>query len=508
MSKFFARSAGAALAYTIATQAAYADLTAQQVWSDLQSYLASAGYSVTGDEQQTGNGVNIQNLALSMALPEDDGVFSVSMDSLAFTENGDGSISIVMPDSIPMAFSGSDAGEDAVSGVITYTQSGSDLTATGTTEDINYVYGADRIALNLTSLVVEGETVPSDLARVAVQADKIASNTRMQIDDMRNYEQNLRADALTFDFAFADPESEDRASLKGALQDVAFDSSGKIPMQMDPSDFNQMLADGFVIDGTLRYGAGSSDIEGTGDGTQFAMASASQGGQLSVQMDATRIAYDVEQQQTALTMTGDELPFPLAVNAAVAAFNIAIPVAKSDAEQDFAAGLTLSDFTMSDMLWAMFDPAAQLPRDPATLALDLTGKARVLFNFLDPAVAASLETSGETPLELNALTINKLLISMVGAKLAGTGDFTFDNSDTETFDGMPRPTGHIDLELVGSNALLDKLIAMGLVGDEEAMGARMMMGMLAVPGSEPDTLNSKLEINAQGHVLANGQRIK
>ena len=29
-----------------------------------------------------------------------------------------------------------------------------------------------------------------------------------------------------------------------------------------------------------------------------------------------------------------------------------------------------------------------------------------------------------------------------------------------------------------------------------------------LPGDAPDTLNSKLEINAEGHILANGQRIQ
>jgi len=29
-----------------------------------------------------------------------------------------------------------------------------------------------------------------------------------------------------------------------------------------------------------------------------------------------------------------------------------------------------------------------------------------------------------------------------------------------------------------------------------------------VPGDGPDTLKSKIEVNAQGHVLANGQRLK
>ncbi|MBD0866386.1 MAG: hypothetical protein GDA36_12755, partial [Rhodobacteraceae bacterium] len=43
---------------------------------------------------------------------------------------------------------------------------------------------------------------------------------------------------------------------------------------------------------------------------------------------------------------------------------------------------------------------------------------------------------------------------------------------------------------------------------QSAMMARGMMGMLAIPGDAPDTLTSTLEINDQGHVLANGQRIQ
>jgi hypothetical protein len=36
----------------------------------------------------------------------------------------------------------------------------------------------------------------------------------------------------------------------------------------------------------------------------------------------------------------------------------------------------------------------------------------------------------------------------------------------------------------------------------------MMMGLFAVPGDAPDTLNSKIEFTQDGQILANGQRIK
>lgn len=156
----------------------------------------------------------------------------------------------------------------------------------------------------------------------------------------------------------------------------------------------------------------------------------------------------------------------------------------------------------------MIDPGKALPRDPATIAIDVTGKAKMLFDFFDPEQMVAVESGEAMPAELNALTLNNLLVSIAGAKLSGTGDFTFDNSDLTTFDGMPKPTGGIDLALNGGNGLMDKLVQMGLLPQEQAMAARMMMGLFARPGEGEDSLTSKIEINEEGHILANGQRIQ
>ncbi|KZY37515.1 hypothetical protein A3731_41755 [Roseovarius sp. HI0049] len=112
------------------------------------------------------------------------------------------------------------------------------------------------------------------------------------------------------------------------------------------------------------------------------------------------------------------------------------------------------------------------------------------------------------PGELNSLDLNSLTVSAAGAELTGDGSFTFDNSDMTTFEGMPAPTGSVNLMLVGGNALLDKLVAMGFVPEEQAAGARMMMGLFAVPGDGEDTLTSTIEVKGDGQVLANGQRIR
>ena len=269
-----------------------------------------------------------------------------------------------------------------------------------------------------------------------------------------------------------------------------------------------MLKAGFAVDGGFSYTGGNSALEGTGDGQSFAAQTSSQGGSFEFGMNASTLTYGVTGKATSISASGSDLPFPVELNLAETALRFVFPIAKSDDPQDFSFLLKLGDFTMSDMIWSIFDPAGNLPRDPATIGLDLAGKLKMLVDIMDPAEAEAIANSPVPPGEIHAVTINSLLLQAVGAKLTGQGAFTFDNSDMQTIPGMPRPEGAIDLALNGANALIDNLIKMGIISDQEAMPARMMMGTFAVPGDGPDSLKSRIEINAQGHILANGQRIK
>lgn len=508
MSVCFARGCGAALIYAFATSGAYADLTAQDVWTDWRSYLTNAGYDVTGNEQASGRSLTVSGLSFTMQMPEADGAIAISMSELQFQGNSDGTVSVIFPSSFPVQIGGIGEDGEQFSAVIDYTQAGNSLVVSGSPSDMLYNYTAASTGIELASLSVDGQPMPASVARVAVTLKNVLSSTQVKVGNLRTYAQNLSAASVEYDLAFDDPESSDGAAFIGSLQNLGFQGTGAVPLVMDPEDFEGMLKNGLGFDGTFKFASGATNVSGSGDGEVFSAQSSSQGGTFRVALDSSNLLYDISQTATAISVVTQELPFPVALEAGIAAIKFSLPLAKSDAEQDFAFGLNLGDFTMSDMLWSMFDPAANLPRDPATVAMDVTGKAKVLADFMNPDVAETLAMSGQAPGELNALTINSLLVSLVGAKLTGTGDFTFDNTDLVSFDGMPRPEGVLDLELIGANGLIDRLIGMGFVSNQDAMGARMMMGMLAVPGQGEDTLNSRIEINSQGQILANGQRIK
>jgi hypothetical protein len=186
------------------------------------------------------------------------------------------------------------------------------------------------------------------------------------------------------------------------------------------------------------------------------------------------------------------------------AFNVLMPASKSDEPQDFAFLTRLVDFTISEEVWGMLDPAATLSRDPATLIIDTKGKGRWLVDIMDPAYQ---DTGLEPPGELTSLDLTQLLVKAAGAEVLGTGALTFDNTDLATFGGVPRPDGSINVTIKGVNQLIDNLIAMGLLPDDQAMGFRMMLGMFTRPGAGADEVTSLIEFK-DGGLFANGQQLQ
>jgi hypothetical protein len=198
--------------------------------------------------------------------------------------------------------------------------------------------------------------------------------------------------------------------------------------------------------------------------------------------------------------TSAMMPAPVKVTSGPIEFGMTSPVVANEAAGDFGLLLKLSQFSVNEETWAMFDPTGALPRDAADLAIDISGKTKIDV----PAMIAADETGGMPPMPApEALNITDLTLKVAGAALAGTGAFTFDNSM-----GMPMPIGEANVVVTGANALIDGLIATGLVTQEDAMGARMMMGAFMSPGANPDELTSKIEAKPGFEIYVNGQRIQ
>jgi hypothetical protein len=265
------------------------------------------------------------------------------------------------------------------------------------------------------------------------------------------------------------------------------------------------LRSGLAIATDYAIGATTFSFRTSERGEEMRAEGKADGGDFAVAMDAARFAYRTGTKGFDITIEGPDMPFPaLRIQLAELALGFLLPVAETAEPADFSALFRVVELVLPDDLWAMVDPMGSLKRETVTTILDAAGKLRLTGDLFAPEAMMGAAPPGE----LHALDIRELQLKASGADLTGAGSFTFDNSDLETFDGLPRPTGAIDLRLVGGNALLDTLASMGMIPEDQMMGARMMLGLFARPGDGPDTLVSRIEVTPDGALLANGQRLR
>jgi hypothetical protein len=494
-----------ALALMMGASTAMAEVTPADVWADWQAYLGGFGFAVTADEAQTAQGLGLTDIVLTQTLPDDAGETMITIPQVMLQDNGDGTVGVVYPTEMPIKIGVS--GDDAYTLELLYRTEDMVSTVSGDPSRMTYDYSAAGIGLTASSLTSEGENV--DLGEAVFDMKDVKGRTVMIVDGGRTAEQQVTTGPATYSTAFTDPENAgSTANVTGQFESLDMMAKVILPQDTDMDDMSAALAAGFALDGGYVFGAGNSTFEFTEDDAVTSGTSSSAGGKLTIRMDEGGLAYGGTLDDMQVEVTVPQMPFALSMGMAEATFDLAMPLTQDEAPQDFGLNFLLGGVTLGDTVWALFDSQGMLPRDPATVALDLEGKASILADILDPAQIARMEEGADAPAEVNALTLNQLLVSLAGAELTGQGAVTFDNTDMTSYDGKPKPVGDVALRLTGANTLLDKLVAMGLLAQDQAMGARMMLGMAAVPGEGEDVLTSTIEFTEEGGIVANGQRLK
>lgn len=483
---------------------AHADVTGADVWNNWKAAGESVGQVMTpGSESQDGDTLTITDLQITMDVPEVD--VSGAIAKVEFRNNADGTVTMSMSPIYTMSIDAtSDDAEDAQID-ISVSQEGLTMVASGDPNAITYDFLAASMVISVDSLMVEDEKM--DMAATVTLSD-IDGKYVVTSGNMTDINSDMTAAKMVVAVDVKEPDGGDGKFVMNAdIADIAVSSAGSLMFMADPAAISSALASGMNSSSKITYGATTYDMDFADGRDAFAMQGSNATGALNVSLSGDGLGYSVSNTGIDMSMSGSEIPLPeIAIGMGEFGFSFLMPVAKSDEPGDIGMNFTLRDLSVSDMIWSMIDAGGQLPHDPATLILDLSGKANWLFDIFDPEAA---EMDMEIPGELHALDINEMELTVAGASLTGMGTFTFDMDDLQSFDGMPAPTGALDLKLVGGNGLMDTLVAMGLLPEDQAMGARMMMGLFARPGDGEDTLTSKIEIDgATGAISANGQRLQ
>ncbi len=502
-----ARAFAVALGATAAAGSAQAAVTAQQVWDEFKSNMdmSAEGGATVGSEAFAGGVLTVTDLAIT-STGEQDPAVSFTIPQITFTENGDGTVSLGLPAEAPLtlAFPADPAtGAPATELALMVRQTGLTGTVSGEPGALTYDMSASRYAIELDRMTQDGAEVPAE-GLVAFN-DVTGRTTTTTAGDAETSTGEYAAGSMDVLVDVTNQEDGSRFNLSGQVQTVAINADGTVPASMATSP-DTALMDGFAASGGYTTGPARFAFEATGAGGPANGTIVTEGGETTFRIGRDAMQYDAASRGIRVDATSAQMPFPISVSLAEYGVNALIPASKADAPADWALGINLTDLAINEEVWALFDPQAMLPRDPATLILDLSGTATLLFDLFDPAQEAAM-AAAPAPGEINSLSLNDLNISVAGAQVTGTGAFTLDNADTTTFSGIPRPEGSAEFQLNGVNGLIDDLVAMGLIPQEQVMGARMFLGLLAVPVGD-DQLTSKIEVTADGQLLANGQRLQ
>ena len=482
---------------------AFADLTAEDVLADQLSRMGMYGLDVqTQGQNRSGNVLTVEGLTAAASIPGEDVNIVLAMGGAIYTEQGDGSVLVTYPDEIPLVVQVSAPDEDDVAFEMTIQQSGMQSLVTGSTEQFRYEFSGD--SASITDFKIEGPDDVDDVEMdITVDMSGFLGVMNIAGGDVRPYDLDMTLGAIKMLFDVKELDGDGNFNLTFDVSDVAAKYAGSMARQNLMDSFATTIANGNAVAGNFSHGQATYDFDiSAPDGSVTGNASTGSGS-FDFTMNENGIDYGGVTKDTSITVSGSALPLPpMTFQMAEYGGRFKIPVVPGEEPQDFAFAVSIVDVLVDPILWSMFDPGEQLPRDPATIIIDTSGELVMLQDVFDPAFADSIGQSGP-PGQINALDVNEIKVSLAGAELTGDGALIFNNDGT-----IPVPAGIVNLALSGGNTLLDTLVGMGLLPEEQAMGARMMSGLFARPGEGPDTLVSTIEMKEDGSILANGQRIK
>lgn len=475
-------------------------LTSAEVWQAWKDMATSTGQTVaTTSETQQGDTLVVAGVTFSMAQP--DANITSAIDELRFKELGDGRVEISM--SPVYSLTVNDVASNSVV-KIAVTQTNLKLVAAGDKANQTFDLSADSLAVATTEVTENGAPLPVSV-NLAVTGATGQTTISRPTPDTTDVGSNIAAASVTLAVSADDGASV--VKIDASVQQFSMQSGGAFgAMIMSEEEVNKALAAGLAANFGVGYGPVAYTVDVVEAAGPVTVRGKADGGSMAFAVDKVAMTYKGGAKGVEVIASGAQIPFPeVALRYAESVFDFAVPMSKSDTEQPFNMTAKVIGATISDEVWGMFDPAATLPRDPATVILDTNGTTKLFIDLTDETAMDAL--AGGPPGSLESLNLPELKLAIAGAELTGTGGLTFDNTDLVTFQGMPAPTGKIDFKLVGGNGLLDKLIQLGYVPEEEAMGVRMMLGMFARPGEGPDTLTSTIEFKDKG-LFANGMQLQ
>jgi hypothetical protein len=405
-----------------------------------------------------------------------------------------------MGDSFPLIITGS----DGVVITIVMTQSNLEMIVNGTPELMTYDVSADSYQIAFQDAVDGDVTIGGD---ASMTMSDLSANYTVAEGEMREISSEMQIGSIDVLVDFQIPGSNgDYVTMGAKINDMRSQSEVTAPLDFNMDKADAYFDNGFAVAGGYVIDSADYVFDINAEGDQVSGSVSSGTVTLTGELNGETLAYDSQTADLDMNLLTSDFPLPISLSVAEYGTGFRMPVATTEEPADFGFKFDLVDLAIDESLWSIFDPAGVLQRDPATLQIALSGKAKALIDIMDPAAQADMMNT-DMPFELSEVSLDTFKIMAAGALFTGTGAFMFDNGDMETFAPLPRPEGDASFEISGLNQLLDNLVAMGLVPEQDIMGPRMMMGMFARSTGD-DQMAIDVEVLPNGQVNVNGNRVR
>ncbi|NNL73257.1 MAG: DUF2125 domain-containing protein [Silicimonas sp.] len=544
------RILAASLGCSLLASTALADLRAEDVLADQLNFLSGNGGIVarTTGTTPTSRGLTIDGYVLTFTADGAD--HEVEIDGVEMREVEDGSVRILYPRTLDIRMRSNGDNVEIDEAIFTLRLDEMSHIVSGDPDDIRHDIAFNRAALEDIRMT-PSESLPETLDYEVAITDAATMIRLSERDPLRReasfdigamilrmalpdddpgatFGEINRLDAAialiglngrasyvgtavpehTLDLRFEDFSWRQTMSGEGleamdflmAAEDLELAYDVAISLEALEDDPAAALRSGQRIEGRTSYGSMTFDVDAITPDGRFRSASAAGRSSGNLRFDRSGFTMSMQSLDNSADIIlppSAEIPFTeLAYSIARSYFDIDIPFLPKDEPQPFRLAMAIEGVEMAEDIWSLFDPGKKIPRDALNLELDLDGTTVISEDPLavDP---------GEMPFKEMRARLNAFSLNLAGAALTATGEV----EDTSQ-NGAPSGIGRLDMTLTGFNTLLETLIAMGYLTDEQAMPARMGLGLIARPGDAPDTLVSTIEALEDGTILANGQRIK
>ena len=485
----------------------WANLSVDQVWDDILKRTKYFGYEVSAIESRSDDILILSDLNLRYDNLDEGYSVNVKIGDMKLASNNDGSVIVSPSNNVFWDFLVPDSATDTVTIRLAQKTSALYFTASGTAGQINYDYSAERIDIVLDEFSVQADVMKSDNLGLQLSLTDVVGKSKITGDKLRETLSSFSAGNFDFMVHFIPNEENYKGIWETRLSNVSFASTGQIPDGFSLQETGLALSEGFNNSIVFNYEAGETEASFSSDKGDVLLQSRSAGGTASNAISRSGFKSMSEIGSVNLTASGGILPFPVTVNLGSLVYRLSLPVISLPEQQNFGLKFELNHLSVSDSVWSTFDPLRALPHDPISLKIDLRGALLLLTDIFSSDVSESALNDLKEVVQVVSLSLKHLLISGFGAEVAVQGEFEFDNQDLNTFQGMPRPVGKAKVKLTGINRFLEKAVKMGLIGSQQAMGLQMTIGMFAEQTGN-DIMQTELEIEKNGAVFANGQRLR